>query len=85
MESFSVDASLLEMCSAVMNLTCIQMVLIKRILLMNIMSTASVISLYLSRVVIGMGKNSPLMYDIFVLGYFLSSIQDFPPKCLQLL
>ena len=58
------------MCPALMNFTCLKMVLIKCILLMNMVSSARVIYLYLSRVVVGVGENSPLMCGVFCLRVF---------------
>ena len=80
MDSNSVVASALEMCSAVMNFRCLEMVLMKRILLINMMSPVGVISLYLSRMVIRMGKFSPLMCGFFYLGVFPFRHPIFPPK-----
>ena len=52
----------------------------KRILLINMISPAIVNYLYISRMVIGMGKIYPLVCGVFVLGSFLSGIQYFFPN-----
>ena len=69
-DSCSVDDSGLAMCSAVMKLTCLENLLIKRMPFINMMSPASVILLYRSSMVVGRGKISPLMCGVFCLGVF---------------
>ena len=70
MDSYSVDAFELEIYSSVIILIYLEMVLIKRIPLMNMMSPASVTFLYLSRMAIGRGGISLLMCGVFCLGVF---------------
>ena len=84
-DSCSVVASELAMYSATLNFRCLDIVFMKKIPLMNRITPASIISLYISRMVIRMGKIDPMMCGIFVLGSFLLGIQDSPPKCIQLL
>ena len=85
MDSCSVVTSALDMCSYVMNFMCLDMVFMKRIPLTNMMSPASVIYLYIYRMVIGMGKISPLTCGLFCLGVFPFRHPRFPPKLFQLL
>ena len=79
MDSRSVDTSAFAMCSSVINLMCLEMVLINRMPLINMMSPASVIFLYLSIMVIGRDKIPPLMCGCFLSWdiYFQAS-QVFP-------
>ena len=69
-DSCSVDASQLAMCSAVIKLTCLEIVLIKRMPFINMMSPASVMLLYRSKMVVGRCKISPLMCGFFCLVVF---------------
>ena len=80
MNSCSVDALTLAMCSSVINFMCLDMVLIKCITLMIMMYPDSVIFFYLYKMVIGRGNIYPLMCGVFVLGYFLSGIPAPPPQ-----
>ena len=85
MDYCSIVVYALAICYAVMNLRCLEMVLMKQTPLINMMYPTSVSSLYLSRMVNGMGKISFLMCGVFVLGSFLLGIQDSFPKFLQFL
>ena len=85
MDYCSIVVYALAICYAVMNLRRLEMVLMKQTPLINMMYPTSVSSLYLSRMVNGMGKISFLMCGVFVLGSFLLGIQDSFPKCLQFL
>ena len=71
---------MLEMCSAVMNWTCLEIVLIKQTMFINMMYPASVTLLYLYRMLVGKGKIPPLMSGVFFLGFLLSGIPGFSPN-----
>ena len=64
--SFSVVVSAFAVCSTVINFIFLEIVFMKRIPLMNMISPVSVAPLYLSRMVICMGKIEPLICGIFL-------------------
>ena len=79
-DSFSVGALALVMCSAAMNLMYLEIVLIKRMPFINMMSPASVTPLYLSRKLVGRVKIPPLMCGFFCLEFFPFRHTRFVPQ-----